>query len=130
MEARRMRGAIACPTCGGLVFQPNAAICSHCGQPLPPVARDELQGVRARIVDANPAAAPAREEWGYISGRIIASEAPPSKRRRSWPPASALKQPLTWAREWPRPRWVGWPLAALAALAMLAIAVTFLGALS
>jgi hypothetical protein len=125
-----MHGAIACPACGRLVFQTDAAVCSHCGQPLPPVARDELQGIRARIVDTDPAAAPAREEWGYITGRIIAAEAPPPQRRRSWPPASALKQPLTWAREWPRPPWVGWPLAALAALAMLAIAVTLVGALS
>jgi ribosomal protein L37E len=126
-----MRGAVACPACGGLVFQTDAAICSHCGQPLPPVARDEWQGVRARIVDADPTAAPARDEGGYISGRIIAAEAPPPRRRRGWPPASALKQPLTWAREWPRPRWVGWPLAwALAALATLAIAVTLVGALS
>src|SRR5258707_14019602 len=116
MEARRMRGAIACPTCGRLVFQTDAATCSHCGQPLPPVARDEWQGGRARIVDTDPAAAPAREEWGYITGRIIAAEAPPPQRRRSSPPASALKQPLTWARERPRPRRGGWPLArALAA---------------
>src|SRR5258707_4631187 len=108
MEARRMRGAIACPTCGGLVFQTDAAICSHCGQPLPPVARDEWQGVRARIVDADPTAAPARDEWGYISGRIIAAEAPLPRRPRGLPPAAALQAPLTRARESLPPRSVGW----------------------
>src|SRR5258706_5886041 len=102
MEARRMHGAIACPTCGGLVFRTDAAICSHCGLPLPPVARDELQGIRARIVDTDPAAAPAREEWGYITCRIIAAEAPPPQLRRNLPPTMTLQQPLNLARECPR----------------------------
>src|SRR5262244_2625846 len=77
-----MRGVVACPTCGSLIFQTDARQCAKCGQLLTPHARAEPSALRARVVDSDADAtdAPPREEWTYITGRVVTAEKPPQPR--------------------------------------------------